>query len=123
MTMPKFAKSEADPMLVRLDRVAHTIQTKYAEWGMPFEVAREIVQDIDRTADEIEVLAFGKQSFTVRQAEVIQREPDEKYMDAFKNPMQPHQVEGDEPYMKAYGDDQSSAVHHGKAENGRPLAP
>jgi len=123
MSMPKFAAQEADHVLGRLDRIAHTIQTKYAEWGMPFEVAKEIVNALDKTADEIEVASFGKESFVRRQAEVIQRETDEPYMDTFKNPMAPVQVEGDEPYMAAYKDDQSSAVNHGKSTTGRPLAP
>ena len=123
MTMPKFAAEQANGLLTRLDKLAHTIQSKYAEWGMPFETAKEIVNDLDRTADEIEVTAFGKGSFQKRQAEVILRNPDEPYMATFENPMQPRQVEADEPYMSAYKDDQSSAVNHGNAENGRPLAP
>lgn len=123
MSMPKFAAQDADRILGSLDRVAHTIQTKYAEWGMPFEVAKELVNTLDKTADEIEVGAFGKESFVRRQAEVIQREPDEKYMDTFQNPQQPRQVESDEPYMSAYKSDDSSGVHHGKSTTGKPLAP
>ena len=130
MTMPKFASQDADVTLARLDKLAHTVQTKYAEWGMPFETAKEIVNAIDTTSDEIEAASFGADSLARRQAEVIaktaqviQREPDEKYMDTFANPMQPRQVEADEPYMAAYKDDQSSAVNHGKSTTGRPLAP
>jgi len=37
--------------------------------------------------------------------------------------MKPIQTNADEPYMSAYGDDQSSAVNHGKSTIGRPLAP
>jgi hypothetical protein len=123
MTMPKYAAEQANAQLSRLDKLAHTIQANHESWGMPFEVAKEIVNDLDRTADEIEIAAFGKESFVKRQAEVIMREPDEPYMQTFENPMQPHQTDADEPYMSAYSDDQSSAVNHGKAENGRPLAP
>src|SRR5512137_1261359 len=112
----KFASNEADTILGRLDRVAAKIQTSYESWGMPFEEAKALVNDLDKTADDIEIAAFGKESFQKRQAEVIQRDADEKYMDTFKNPMQPIQTESDEPYMKAYGDDQSSAVHHGQSE-------
>ena len=53
----------------------------------------------DCAADEIEAATFGEASLQTRQievvtassrrAEVIQREPDEKYMDTFKNPMAP----------------------------------
>jgi hypothetical protein len=90
---------------------------------MPFDVAKEVVNDLDRTADEIEQASFGKESFTRRQAEVLQREPDESYMDTFRNPMQPRQTDSDEPYMSAYKDDQSSAVNHGQSTSGKPLAP
>lgn len=126
----KFSSQDADRMLARLDRLAATVQEKYASWGMPFETAKDIVNALDKTADEIEVSSFGADSLARRQAEiigktamVIQRDADEKYMDTFKNPMQPHQVDADEPYMKLYSDDQSSAVGHGESMTGRKLAP
>jgi hypothetical protein len=128
----KFATQDADRILTRLDRLASTIQKKYADWGMHFEEAKEIVNALDKTADEVEIAAFGPMSFERRQrevmasskrAEVIQQDADEKYMDTFRNPMAPIQTEGDEPYMRAYADDQSSVVHHGKSTTGRPLAP
>jgi len=133
MTMPKFAAADANRILGRLDRLANEIQTNHDSWGMPFDTAKDLVNELDKTADEVEMAAFGEESLQNRQievvtasskkAEVIQRDADEKYMDTFKNPMQPHQIEADEPYMKLYGDDQSSAVNHGKSETGRPLAP
>lgn len=123
MSMPKFAANEANQTLGRLDRAARAIQANYKSWGMPFDVAKQLVNDLDKTADEIEIASFGKESFERRQAEVIQREPDEAYMDTFQNPMAPVQVEADEPYMSAYRDDQSSAVNNGKSTTGRPLAP
>jgi hypothetical protein len=133
--MPKFAAQDADKTLARLDRIAATIQANFKQWGMPFEVAREIVIGLDMTADEVEVAAFGPESLANRQvevlktasgrrAEVIKQEPDEPYMSTFKNPMAPIQIEADEPYMKAYGPpDQSSAVLHGESTTGRPLTP
>lgn len=123
MTMPKFAKEDANQILGRLDRIAHSIQSQHEAWGMPFEAAKELVNDLDKTADEIEVAAFGTESLHKRQAEVIQREADEPYMQTFENPQSPHQVEADEPYMKAYNSDDSSAVIHGADESGRKLAP
>ena len=103
--MPKFAAQDAEALLARIDKMASGIQANYESWGMPFDVAKAIVNDLDKTADAIELAAFGKESFTRRQAEVIQRE-------------------ADEPYMKAYGNpDQSSVVQHGKSTSGRPLAP
>jgi hypothetical protein len=143
--MPKFADQEAQNILTRLDRTAGAIRANHKAWGMPFEAARSLVNAIDQTADEIELATYGAESLakrqvllvqaikqdaaqrqagTQRQAEVVHREPDEPYMDAFKNPMAPIQTEADEPYMKAYGPpDQSSAVLHGDSVTGRPLTP
>jgi hypothetical protein len=124
MTMPKFAADAAEHILGRMDRLAKHIQSNHQAWGMPFEAAKALVNEIDKTADEIELASFGKESFERRRAEVIQREADEPYMKTFENPMAPIQTESDEPYMKAYGPpDQSSAVNHGKSTTGRPLAP
>jgi hypothetical protein len=123
MSMPKFAAQDANRILSSLDRAAGAIQQNYEKMGMDFESARDLVHDLDKTADEIEISSFGKESFTARQAEVIHREPDEAYMAAFRNPMEPVQVEADEPYMKAYRDDQSSAVIHGVSTSNRPLTP
>lgn len=126
----KFSSQDADRILARLDRIAATVQAKYAAWGMPFEAAKEIVNALDKTADDVEVSAFGASSLARRQAEimgksakVVQRDADEKYMDHFKNPMEPVQVEADEKYMAAYKDDQSSAVGTGESMTGRKLAP
>jgi hypothetical protein len=110
MSTPKFAAQDADRILGRLDRVAQTIQTQHKSWGMPFETAKQLVNALDKTADEVELAAFGATSFLRRQAEVIQKDSDEPYMDNYRNPMEPVQIESDEPYMKAYSDDQSSAV-------------
>jgi tetratricopeptide (TPR) repeat protein len=130
MTMPKFAGKNADQLLARLDRMASTIQDNHETWGMPFPVAKGLVNDIDKMADEIEEASFGVDSLLTRQteiiaktAEVIQRDTDEPYMDSFKNPHEPVQTEADEPYMSAYSNDDSSDVRHGKTDTGRPLAP
>lgn len=119
-----------DRLLQAHDDTAAFIQDNYADLGMPAEEAREIVQTIDSSADAIEKKAFGIQNFKKRQAgimakraEAIMTESDEPYMRTYSNPMKPIEVNADEPYMKQYGDDQSSAVIHGKASNGRTLAP
>lgn len=121
--------AQADKILKRLDKMAATIEAKHEEWGMPFKLAKSIVNEIDKTADELEKATYGADSMLRRQAsvlgvktaEVLQRDSDESYMDTFKAPMRPHQTDGDEPYMQAYADDQSSAVDHGKSTTGRPL--
>ena len=116
-------KTVADRLLGRLDRIASEVQEKHESWGMSFEAAKSMVNEIDKIADELELATYGQDSMITRQAQVLQRESDEPYMETFQNPMQPRQVEADEPYMQAYRDDQSSAVHSGKSETGRPLAP
>jgi hypothetical protein len=122
--MPKFAAQDAEAILTRLDKMAQTIQANYESWGMPFEVAKAVVNDLDKTADAVELASFGKESFTKRQAEVIKREADEPYMQTFKNPMEVHQRDADEPYMERYNmPDQSSVVQHGMDSTGRKLAP
>lgn len=123
--------AQADKILKRLDKMAATIEAKHEEWGMPFKLAKSIVNAIDKTADELEQATYGSDSMLTRQAsvlgvktaEVLQRDSDEPYMDTFKNPAKPHQTDGDEPYMQAYADDDSSDVRNGKASNGRALAP
>ena len=129
MALSKEAAARVDQVLGRLDKMASHIQTNHEKWGMSFDEAKGLVNDLDKTADEIEKLAYGEDSMLRRQvevlktAEVVQRDSDEPYMDTFKNPMQPHVLNADEPYMSAYGDDQSSAVQHGQSSTGRPLAP
>jgi hypothetical protein len=126
----KLASQEADNILGRLDRVASTIQQNHEQWGMPFSAAKELVNEIDKMADEIEVASFGHESILNRQveiigktAQVIQRDSDEKFMDTFRNPQKPIQTEANEPYMKAYDSDDSSDVRNGKSTTGRALAP
>ena len=131
--MPKdtieLKQAQVDHFIAGLDRLAATVQEKHESWGMKFAAAKDLVLALDKYADELEKAAYGDTSLTLRQAEVlktaevIQRDSDEKYMDTFKSPTKPIQTEADEPYMRAYADDDTSGVHHGKAENGRPLAP
>lgn len=119
----KYSRNQTDSILFRLDKVAATIQQRYAAWGMPFEMAKELVNGLDKVADEIELQAYGKESFERRQAEVLLRDKDEDYMDTFNAPQKPLQADSDEAYMRAYVDDQSAAVQQGTSATGRPLAP
>ncbi len=99
-----------------------------------------MVGDLDTVADKVEAASFSPEQLQARQAKVVaanvakeqakkaqvlQRDSDEGYMATFANPMKPIEGDADEkPYMGLYGDDQSSAVHHGKQEeNGRAIAP
>lgn len=145
----KLTTKQANETLERLDKLANHVQANHKTWGMPFDAARALVNAIDKTADEIEGLAFGEQSFQRRQAEVavtdrrlasvmrseigrlafekaakvLQRDADEPYMDTFENRMKPHETDADESYMNAYSDDQDISVAEGESEEGRELAP
>jgi hypothetical protein len=125
----KFAKEDADRILVRLEKMASYIQDHHASWDMDFNSAKALVNDLDRTADEVEKAAFGEESFQTRQievlkaAKVIQQDSDESYMGTFNAPMAPKQTDSDEGYMSQFRDDQSQAVATGKSSTGRPLAP
>lgn len=127
VTMIKFAKSDANNILARLDRVAAAIQENHAKWGMGFDVAKELVNDLDKTADEIEKASFGEESLVTRQVEVLkqakvlQQDKDEKYMGTYNAPSAVHQSDRDEKYMSLYEDDQTQAVVSGKSSVGRPL--
>ena len=123
--------ARADRLLAGLDRIASVVQSNHEQWGMDFRAAKNLVNAIDKVADDLETATYGEESLLNRQtqeigqaklAKVLQRDSDEKYMSAFDNPMKPHQTEADEKYMQAYKDDQSSAVRNGKSLNGRPLA-
>lgn len=119
----------ASELLGRLDRIVTQVQAKYASWGMKMPEAKALVNGLDKLADDLEAHFFGPTSLqrrqieVLKQAKVIQKDSDEKYMDTFNSPMAPHQTDADEPYMAAYKDDQSQAVQTGKSTTGRPLAP
>jgi len=123
--------AQAENILARLDHMAAEIQSKAEQWGMPFKLAKQLVNTLDKIADDLEGSTFGTDSMLRRQAsvlgisktaEVVQHDSDEEYMSSFENPMEPVQTDSDEGYMKAFDDDQSSAVRHGKSTSGRPLA-
>ncbi len=129
MSDTKFTKKAASEVLFRLDRMAASIQANYEGMGLDQVSAKNLVNDLDRVADLIEVEALGPDSMTIRQTEllkqakVLQKESDEPYMSTFDSPMGVHQKDADEGYMSAFDDDQSEAVIQGKSETGRPLAP
>lgn len=130
--MKKLSKEQsvaASHMLGRMDTLAQTVMQRYASWGMSQEDAKRVVNALDSVADDFERCAFGEESLQARQievlkqAKVIQQDSDESYMGTFNAPTAPIQTDGDEPYMQAYKDDQTTAVNSGKSTVGRPLAP
>ena len=104
--------NRASEILERLDNVVLDIQKHHASWGMDRSEAEPIVNHLDAVLDDFEKLAFGEESFEARQREVmaavIQRDPDEPYMDTFNAPE--NHTDADEPYMSAYSDDESHSV-------------
>jgi broad specificity phosphatase PhoE len=148
-TPMKLSTDQTNEMLGRLDKVASDIKDNARDWGIPFKVAKAMVNALDKTADTLEVAAFGEDSLRNRQAEmafedrdlakfakealgdeafakaakVHQRDADEPYMDTFNNIMAPHETDADEPYMSAYSDNQSVAVLEGVSEDGDDLTP
>lgn len=122
-------KKKASEILERTDRIAANIQDNHESWGMSFEAAKALVNEIDKVADDMEKHFFGdgslnrRQVEVLKQAKVIQKDSDEGYMDTFNSPSAPHQTDADEGYMSAYKDDQSQAVDTGKSTSGRALAP
>ena len=95
-------KQLANQILAKLDETANLID-KIAKGGkLSPKVAAELTRNIDSFADRFQVAAFGKKSlenWREKLARVDQRDSDEPYMDTFKNPQEPIQVEPDEPYM------------------------
>jgi len=125
----KIAKEDANKALSRIDRIAGLIQANAENWKIPFETAKAIVNDLDKTADEIEKSAYGAESLAKRQVEVLknakvlQHDSDEGYMGTFNAPTAPKQTDSDETYMSLFKDDQTVSVVDGKSSTGRPLAP
>jgi len=113
--------ASVDATLESLDKVAAAIQANCEAWGMPFGLAKALTNKLDKMADELETAAYGEESVLNRQAsvlgfakeaEVLERDSDEPYMDTFNAPMRTHQSDSDEAFMAAFNDDQSSAVRH-----------
>lgn len=133
-------KKAADITLTRLDKAAAEVEANYQAWGLSLPDAREVVNHLDRIADDLEAHVYGPESMRNRQVEVLKvavqkelhqarvakvlhQDADEPYMKSFAVSQGVVQQDGDEPYMAAYADDQSSAVQSGKSTTGRPLAP
>lgn len=92
-------KQTANQILSSLDRSANTIDELSNAGKIDPKVAAEISANIDRAADKIEIAAFGEKNLAVRQAKVLQRDPDEKFMDTYDNPNKVLQSDADEKFM------------------------
>src|SRR5574343_534235 len=95
-------KQLANEVLATLENTANLIERLHKDKKVDPRMASELVRDIDAFSDKFHVAAFGEKSlmaYRARMAKVLQKEPDEPYMDAFENVQEPLQVEPDEPYM------------------------
>lgn len=134
-TMKKLSAEQskaASTVLARMDQISEYLQKNYAGLGIEFDEAKKVVNALDMCADDFEKAAFGEESFEHRrqevmaankEAEVIQRDSDEPYMDAFNNPSGTKQTDSDEPYMSTYNTDGTTEVVEGEDEKGEDLTP
>lgn len=113
----------ASQVLETFDKMADYVQANYTKLGMSHADAKRVVNALDRTADKFEVATLGEESFAARQAEVLERDSEEPYVQTFEAPTRVHQSDKDEPYMGLFNDDQTTAVGTGKSEAGKPIAP
>lgn len=65
--------SEVDEFLGRLDRMAHVIQSNQEKWGMDFTAAKNLVNAIDKLADDLETATYGAQSLANRKQSLLGR--------------------------------------------------
>jgi hypothetical protein len=107
-------KQIASKMLTRLDTIASRVETLTKEGKLQPRTAGELLKHIDTFADNLQIAAYGKEAFEAfraKVAKVIQKDPDEKYMDTFDNPIKPIQTDPDEGYMH-----KMEAPFNGKAQ-------
>lgn len=110
-------KQIVNKVLANLDDTATRIGALVKEGKMDARLASSIVRDIDAFADKFEIAAFGQESFNarrakMRQAKVIEHDPDEKYMETFQNTVKPLETDPDEGYMH-----KMDASFNGKAQD------
>lgn len=96
-------KQAAGKILSRLEATANDVEELAKAGKIDPRVASELTQNIDQFSDKFEIAVFGEAAFKARQAKVIQRDPDEGYMDTFENPQKVIEGEPDEPYMHESG--------------------
>ena len=96
-------KQAAGKILSRLESTANDVETLAKAGKIDPKVAAELTRNIDSFSDRLEIAAFGQDAFNARRAKVLQRDPDEPWMDTFENPQKVIEGEPDEPYMHESG--------------------
>lgn len=127
-------KKLANRVLSTLDKTAKDLESLVEEKKIDPKVASQMIKNIDTFADRFEVAAFGEKNLVTRKAKVLQRDPDEKFMETFDNPQKPIKTDPDEPYMhdtgptwsgkgmKTYDSDDTSQVIDRKEYNVRDVS-
>lgn len=92
-------KKTANQILSSLDRSADAIDSLAKAGKIDAKVAAEISGHLDLAADKVEIAAFGQTNLAARQAKVLQRDSDEKFMDTYDNPNKVIQSDADEKFM------------------------
>ena len=109
--MKKLAKEQVNAVLGRLDSLADAVQKQASMFGLTPEQAKRVALHLDAASDGLEAGFYGRASLETRKAEVIQRDPDEPFMDNFDKPAEPMLVPPGMPYVEeAFDDDQTSSV-------------
>ena len=96
-------KKTANHVLTTLERCANQIETLVKDGKIDPRIATPIVKELDGFSDRFEVSAYGKDNLRKRMAKVLKRDPDEKFMDTFDNPVKPIKTDADEEYMHKMG--------------------
>src|SRR5271157_5841642 len=92
-------KPVANKILANLDETANKIDMLAKAGKIDPRVAASLTLKIDSFADKLQVATFGPDALKRHTAKVLQRDPDEKYMDTYDNPNKVIQSDPDEPYM------------------------
>jgi len=99
-------KAIASKTLAQLDRIGLQVEVMAKEGKIGQKVASELLHNIDTFADRLHIAAYGQEAFIAykqKVAKVIQRDPDETFMDTFENTQQPLQTDPDETFMHQVG--------------------
>lgn len=85
--MDKKAEHATEAALTALDKLASLVEAKAGTGGMPSKLAKAIVRELDKVADQLELTMFGEESLLYRQASILSKTatvfPSQEAMDAY----------------------------------------
>lgn len=71
--MDKKAEHATEAALTALDKLATLVETKAGTGGMSPKLAKAIVRELDKVADQLELTMFGEESLLYRQASILSK--------------------------------------------------